>query len=381
MSDSICKMIGCDKPLYGFGFCRRHYVWLRGGRIDYNGKVLIPVRQKGGRRCKVDGCGREYQGAGFCEYHRTQHRRGIIDLDGRMLRALRTEKVLEKCKVEGCDGPDDGKGFCSKHRYHYRMGVIDGEGRKLRLLEYEKGFDLRATHKKSVDFVMDRYFDGGPLCRCSACGGEFEFYQMDGHHPDRGKKTMTPTAMMSRAIWKHPEMVAELDSLEWMCCHCHLVVEAGGEDVSYADTNSYRIGKAIDKVMDFIFVNRGRECSDCHRELGRRTVVFHHRDPLQKLAVVSQVIGRRSEEFVLAEVDKCDLLCSTCHRKRHHLGKELRGKTLPWKIRKGRQGCKVSGCDRRHRSRGFCSTHLQRFYKGIVDVDGKVIREFQARVA
>jgi hypothetical protein len=381
---SICKMLGCDKPLYGFGFCRRHYDWLRCGRITSDGKVLISVRQKGGRRCKIEGCDREYHGTGFCEYHRTQYRRGIIDSDGKIVRDLKSGKALEKCRVDGCVGSDDGKGFCSKHRYQYREGIIDTDGKKLKLLEYEKEFDYRSQHKKSEEFVLNRYFGGGPLCRCSVCGGDFEFYLMDGHHPDRSIKTMTPTTMMSRAIWKHSEMIAELDSLKWMCCHCHLVVEVGGEDVPYSVTNVNKVGKARDKVMEIIFSKYGRECLDCHRHLGRRTVIFHHRDPSQKLANISQSIGFKNFDFVMAEVEKCDLLCSLCHRKRHHWDKELRGKTRPWTIRKGRQNripCMVSGCEDKYWSRGFCPYHYQQFYKGIIDSEGKKLREFKARVA
>jgi len=388
MTDTLhkvgCKMPGCDRKHHIRGFCTRHYEWVRTGRIDRDGKVLIPVRQKGGRRCKIDGCDREYTGTGFCVYHRTQYRRGIIDLEGKTLRDLIYKPTLEKCKVEGCNGPDNGKGFCSKHRYQYRTGAISVEGKKLRLLEYEKEFDRRGIHKKSQEFVLNRYFGGGPLCRCSVCGGDFEFYQMDGHHPDRSKKTMTPTTMLARAVWNHPEMIAELDSLQWMCCNCHRIIEGGGENTLYAETNSTKLGKMRDKVIDAIFDKRGLECEDCHGILGRRTVVFHHRNPLEKAACISRIIGQRRMDFVLAETDKCALLCTLCHRKRHYLNKELRGnveiaKKLLSMVPKEKHirsngRCRVEGCDRKHDARGFCHKHRYQFNAGVIDENGILVR-------
>jgi len=330
-------------------------------------------------RCKMSGCDREYHGSGFCEYHRTQFRRGIIDLDGKTIRALKSGKALEKCKMEGCDGPDDGKGFCSRHRYWRRMGIIDVDGNKLKQLCYEKEFDRRSQHKKSEEFVMNRYFDGGPLCHCPICGGDFEFYQMDGHHPDRSKKTMTPTKMLALAVWKRPELIAEMDSLKWMCCHCHLSTEAGGEDVYYTKTNTHRIGKAMDKVMDVILNKKGRECVDCHRSLGRRTVVFHHFNPSQKVATVSKIIGRSKMDSVLAEADKCDILCSPCHRKRHHDDKNLRvgGRPKSNVVKR----CKILECERKCFARGFCHLHLQQFYRGSIDGEGNKTVGLRRKVA
>lgn len=57
---------------------------------------------------------------------------------------------------------------------------------------------------------------------------------------------------------------------------------------------------------------RSRGCSICGAE-GR--LHFHHRDPSQKKFNVSQWRGGMAE--LLAELEKCDLLCPT-HRRRAH---------------------------------------------------------------
>lgn len=44
---------------------------------------------------------------------------------------------------------------------------------------------------------------------------------------------------------------------------------------------------------------------------------FHHRDPTQKVLEISLAIASWSIKRIQAEIDKCDLLCSNCHRKLH----------------------------------------------------------------
>lgn len=43
---------------------------------------------------------------------------------------------------------------------------------------------------------------------------------------------------------------------------------------------------------------------------------FHHRDPTQKDFTIADV-ANRAWEVIRAELDKCDLLCSNCHRIEH----------------------------------------------------------------
>ena len=49
---------------------------------------------------------------------------------------------------------------------------------------------------------------------------------------------------------------------------------------------------------------------------------FHHRDPSEKEGHIEIVLKRhwkdmRITEDIIVELDKCDLLCSNCHRKVH----------------------------------------------------------------
>lgn len=43
---------------------------------------------------------------------------------------------------------------------------------------------------------------------------------------------------------------------------------------------------------------------------------FHHRDPDMKISIVSRMTDR-SLLRIIEEIEKCDLVCSNCHRKIH----------------------------------------------------------------
>jgi len=53
---------------------------------------------------------------------------------------------------------------------------------------------------------------------------------------------------------------------------------------------------------------------------------FHHRDPSKKTALISQMVYIKgwSIERMLEEINKCDIVCSNCHRKIHALGSGTR---------------------------------------------------------
>jgi hypothetical protein len=62
---------------------------------------------------------------------------------------------------------------------------------------------------------------------------------------------------------------------------------------------------------------KGGKCADCGLNDDPSIFDFHHLDPNQKDFEIGE--GRRMElsEEVKRELDKCVLLCSNCHRRRH----------------------------------------------------------------
>lgn len=61
----------------------------------------------------------------------------------------------------------------------------------------------------------------------------------------------------------------------------------------------------------------GDRCCDCGVSYGDHIYDFHHLDPSTKDFKLSQ-LRSHTLETIRAELDKCVLLCSNCHRDRHY---------------------------------------------------------------
>lgn len=72
-----------------------------------------------------------------------------------------------------------------------------------------------------------------------------------------------------------------------------------------------RVKEKLDKL-------KSTPCLDCGLMWSSYVMEFHHRDPEQKVAKVSQLCKDAGWDRVLEEIAKCDLLCSNCHRIREH---------------------------------------------------------------
>lgn len=60
---------------------------------------------------------------------------------------------------------------------------------------------------------------------------------------------------------------------------------------------------------------KGGACQICGYNKSLVALHFHHRDPSKKDFIISR--ASKSWEAVLAELDKCDLLCANCHAETH----------------------------------------------------------------
>ena len=87
------------------------------------------------------------------------------------------------------------------------------------------------------------------------------------------------------------------------------------EEKEYQD--SVRRAKAR-KLLEY----KGGKCERCGYDKCSAALDFHHLDPKQKRFNISSSMTRRMGELI-AEVDKCILICSNCHRELHYNESEL----------------------------------------------------------
>ena len=67
----------------------------------------------------------------------------------------------------------------------------------------------------------------------------------------------------------------------------------------------------------FIKDLKNKSCCPCG-EKHPATLDFHHKDPSKKLFSFSRgSLNNYTEEEIVAEINKCEILCSNCHRKKH----------------------------------------------------------------
>ena len=89
----------------------------------------------------------------------------------------------------------------------------------------------------------------------------------------------------------------------------------------YQANKEYYIRKAAEKkeAMRIWFndLKSFLKCSNCP-ENNAICLDFHHRDPKKKEIGLSAVVQQGwSENRILKEIEKCDVLCSNCHKKLH----------------------------------------------------------------
>ncbi len=58
---------------------------------------------------------------------------------------------------------------------------------------------------------------------------------------------------------------------------------------------------------------KGGHCVDCGFAGHVAALEFDHRDPSTKVTEITTLLGHKWET-IMAEVEKCDLVCSNCHR-------------------------------------------------------------------
>jgi len=72
----------------------------------------------------------------------------------------------------------------------------------------------------------------------------------------------------------------------------------------------------IKRRREFV-ASQMRPCDDCGF-YNAAAMDWHHRDPSTKVGAISTLCKSSNMQVIVDELDKCDCLCSNCHRIRHH---------------------------------------------------------------
>lgn len=86
--------------------------------------------------------------------------------------------------------------------------------------------------------------------------------------------------------------------------------------------NGERLQEEYRKLKKQCVELKGGKCLTCFQSFPDCVFDFHHREAEQKDSAVGKLIGKakgKMTQKLLAELHKCDLLCSNCHRIIHHV--------------------------------------------------------------
>ena len=63
---------------------------------------------------------------------------------------------------------------------------------------------------------------------------------------------------------------------------------------------------------------KNQPCADCGVSYPTYVMDFDHREGVEKLGLVSHMVSQCNRTAVYIEIEKCDVVCSNCHRIRTH---------------------------------------------------------------
>lgn len=93
----------------------------------------------------------------------------------------------------------------------------------------------------------------------------------------------------------------------------------------YAAQKRHRV-KIRGKLLEYLSV---RKCIDCG-ENDPIVLEFDHRNAKNKFKIIGKMLsGHYSWDSVLKEINKCDIRCANCHRRKTYIEQKSWGKTAP----------------------------------------------------
>lgn len=106
------------------------------------------------------------------------------------------------------------------------------------------------------------------------------------------------------------------DGLQRYCKRC----QSGKTKKHYGENRSYYVDKAkktAAELKQFVDELKKGPCKDCGNRFNPWQMDFDHRDRSTKGGNISRLL-KYGKKKLLAELEKCDLVCANCHRNRTH---------------------------------------------------------------
>lgn len=173
-------------------------------------------------------------------------------------------------------------------------------------LDRQKEREVR-LRKKSIEYI-----NSIKLAPCLDCKQTFPPFCMDFDHISNDKY-MSINRMVGHKCLNR--IKKEISKCELVCSNCHRI-----RTQRRAITKKPVTPNDLRKYANRMFVNefkRNKRCADCSIAHHSSAMDFDHLEASNKIIKISHMLNR-NQSTILAEMSKCELVCSNCHRKRHY---------------------------------------------------------------
>ena len=157
---------------------------------------------------------------------------------------------------------------------------------------------------------------------CADCHQSFEPFQMDFDHRDPAAKSFRLTSPKALGS-SRKRLLEEVAKCDVVCAACHRRrtkdqhqqrlatrgVSAPSRDLQRRRSRWRMHARILDDL-------RKAPCMDCGLEFPPCAMDFDHRDGTGKVSGVTRLVGRAGIARIVAEAEKCDIVCANCHRAR-----------------------------------------------------------------
>lgn len=172
--------------------------------------------------------------------------------------------------------------------------------------------NIQSTHQRYAQKIKAILFLGGKCIECNNYFNDISVY--DFHH--LFQKDFSISALITKNK-KFESFIDELDKCQLLCANCHCE-NHDKDELILSENKSYNSNYVSNKRLEIKLKSieyLGGKCIECNYDKSIRALNPHH------LFDKSFAIGGngtiRKWENIQKELDKCELLCTNCHRPKH----------------------------------------------------------------
>lgn len=145
--------------------------------------------------------------------------------------------------------------------------------------------------------------------RCEDCGYSQVHAVLEFHHRDPETKDFG----VGNWYGSFERLLVEVEKCDLLCANCHRMRHVAAD----ADRDSDPVVEHRRRRKVRAIEHMGGRCEGCYQIVAPAVFEFHHRNATEKEFGISKTGVPVRWEKIVAELEKCVMLCANCHREVH----------------------------------------------------------------